>query len=140
VFSLLRSTVGRQLCYHQTLRDFCRHCGGSGQAYSAVLGQGMRQGEVACIFIQCSGSGSVLVMVSWILIRIGYSVLDPDPYWECGSGSGSRSMEIGQRVNLIFSLLPVPTYVVVDMCFDLLEYPFQVYFSCKNLIFCDFKV
>jgi hypothetical protein len=34
--------------------------------------------------------------VKWIhiRIRIGLDVLDPDPYWECRSGSGSRSTEI----------------------------------------------
>ncbi len=41
--------------------------------------------------------------VLWIQIRIHLDVLDPDPYWECGSGSGSRSMEIDQ--NLLIDLV-----------------------------------
>jgi hypothetical protein len=47
----------------------------------------------------CRGSGS-----TWV--RIHLAILDPDPYWECGSGSGTRSMEIGQylQINLVFCL------------------------------------
>jgi hypothetical protein len=37
-----------------------------------------------------------------LLIRIHLTVMDPDPYWECGSGS--RSMKIDQ--NLQFNLVP----------------------------------
>ncbi len=40
--------------------------------------------------------------VLWILIRIDLAVPDPDPYWECGSGS--RSMEFYQ-INLVSCLL-----------------------------------
>ncbi len=48
-------------------------------------------------FIQCCGSGSTC-------IRIHLVVLDPVPNWECGSGS--RSMEISQilQINLGFCL------------------------------------
>jgi hypothetical protein len=48
-----------------------------------------------------AGSGS-----TWI--RIHFAVMDPypDPYWECGSGSGSSSMETDQnlQLNLVFCL------------------------------------
>ncbi len=35
--------------------------------------------------------------VLWIRIRINLAVLDPDPYWECGSGY--KSMKIDQQIN-----------------------------------------
>ncbi len=46
-------------------------------------------------------SQQVKIAELWIRIRIGSAVLDPNPYWECGSGS--RSMEIDQnlQVNLV---------------------------------------
>jgi hypothetical protein len=46
----------------------------------------------------------------WILIRIRFHLAaldpDPDPYWECGSGSGYGSMEIYQnlQINLVSCL------------------------------------
>jgi hypothetical protein len=46
--------------------------------------------------------------VLWIRIRIDLAVLDPnpDPYWECESGTGSRRMEINQnyQINLVSCL------------------------------------
>ncbi len=33
-------------------------------------------------------------------IRIHLAILNPDPYWEWGSGSGSRSMKIGQNFQI----------------------------------------
>jgi hypothetical protein len=33
-------------------------------------------------------------LVLWIRIRVDLAVLDPDPYWERGFGSRSRSIEI----------------------------------------------
>jgi hypothetical protein len=45
--------------------------------------------EESCLtFQQCFGSGSALIWLSWIRIRI----VNADPNWERGSGSGSRSM------------------------------------------------
>jgi hypothetical protein len=40
--------------------------------------------------------------VLWIRIRIDLALLNPDPapYWECGSGSGSRSKEQGKLPTL----------------------------------------
>ncbi len=46
-----------------------------------------------------------LIPVLWIQIRmdphlffyLAVNVMDPDPYWECGSGPGSRSIEIYQN-------------------------------------------
>jgi hypothetical protein len=45
-----------------------------------------------------------LEIVLWIRIRIHFVVLDPDPYWEYGSGF--RIMEIDQnlQINLVSSL------------------------------------
>jgi hypothetical protein len=57
----------------------------------------------------------------WILIcsRLHLAALDtdPDPYWECGSGSGYRSMEIGQnlQINLVTCLWYLP--IVQHMSF-----------------------
>ncbi len=51
-----------------------------------------------------------LFSVFWIriLIRIHLEVMDPDldPYWECGSGSGSSSIENYQnnQINMISCL------------------------------------
>jgi hypothetical protein len=41
-----------------------------------------------------------------IRICIHLAVPDPDPYWECSSGSGSRSLEIdpNSQINLVSSL------------------------------------
>ncbi len=47
------------------------------------------------ISIQCCGSGSGS---TWT--RIYFAVLDPDPYWECGSGSGAC------KLNEIFTKKP----------------------------------
>jgi hypothetical protein len=38
--------------------------------------------------------------VLWIRICIDFAVLDPDPDWECGSGS--RSMEIDENILINF--------------------------------------
>jgi hypothetical protein len=35
----------------------------------------------------------------WILIHIDLAVLDPDPYWECGSGSKSMEIESQKLTN-----------------------------------------
>jgi len=62
--------------------------------------------------------------VLWIWNRIDLAVLDPepDPYWECGSGS--RNMETVQNLKI-----PEPGFLpfkkafvssLVPMCFDLL--------------------
>jgi hypothetical protein len=65
---------------------------------------------------------TLLKTVLWI--RIGLAVLDPDPYWECGSGS--RIMDLAKMTNesgflpfkrlmylylrrYVFDLLLVPT-------------------------------
>ncbi len=62
------------------------------------------------LLYQCCGSRS-----AWI--RIHLVVLDPDPYWECGSGSGSRSKDINRnlQINLV-SCLGFCTFVVVPCC------------------------
>jgi hypothetical protein len=49
------------------------------------------------ILNQCCGSESAWVRIHW-------AVLDPDPYWECGSGS--RSMEILKKLTKTLSFLP----------------------------------
>jgi hypothetical protein len=65
---------------------------------------------------QCSGSGS-----AWT--RIDLALVDPDPSWECGSGSGFRSKEIGQ-INKAF----VHTYIGMFMTY----YLRKVWISCQN--------
>jgi hypothetical protein len=54
--------------------------------------------------------------VLWIRIRINLALLVPDPYWECGSRSRNRKMEIDQnlQINLVSCLLKqtfVPSHV-----------------------------
>ncbi len=53
--------------------------------------------------------GSAFIWMSWICIHlvvpgfqicIGNADQDPDQYWECRSGSRSRSMEIGQNLHI----------------------------------------
>jgi hypothetical protein len=62
---------------------------------------------------ECCGS-------AWI--RIVLALLDPDPYGECGSGSGSKEIDQNQQINLIPSrskrLPTVPTHA--GMIYDLL--------------------
>jgi hypothetical protein len=49
-------------------------------------------------------------------IRIDLAALDPDPYWECGSGS--RSVEIDQnlQISLVFLSLK-KTFFLSFVCF-----------------------
>jgi hypothetical protein len=51
--------------------------------------------------------------VLWIRIHLDLAVLDPDPYWECVPGSGSRSKEIDQnlQINLVFCLSKMLFYL-----------------------------
>jgi hypothetical protein len=54
---------------------------------------------------QCFGSGYGTESESaWI--RIDFALLDPDldPYWGCGSGSGSRSKKIDKTKKIILNL------------------------------------
>jgi hypothetical protein len=37
-------------------------------------------------------------------VRIDLVLLDPDLYWECGSGSRSKEIDQNLQINLIFSL------------------------------------
>jgi hypothetical protein len=46
----------------------------------------------------------------WIWIRIGSGFsdfVDPDPYWESGSGSRGKKMKKFQRKNELFSYLKI---------------------------------
>jgi hypothetical protein len=49
-------------------------------------------------FICVADSSKLCCRSGFTWIRIHLAVLDPDPYWECGTGSGSRSMKIGQSL------------------------------------------
>jgi hypothetical protein len=76
-----------------------------------------------------------------IRIRIDLAVLDtdPNPYWECGSGSGPRSMNIGKYLLINLVACPKSFCTFVYVCF-LTFYVINVYFSCKNFTLCDFKI
>jgi hypothetical protein len=81
--------------------------------------------------LQCCefGSGS-----TWI--RIHSTFLDPNSYWEWGSGP--RNIEIDQNllINLVFCLSKRLLYLCmyVFLTYD----TYLAYFACKNSIFCDF--
>jgi hypothetical protein len=63
---------------------------------------------------------------------------DPNPYWECGSGS--RTMKIYQnlQINLVFCLSKRLLYLRMYV-FRLITY-FMNIFHVKIQLFCDFKV
>jgi hypothetical protein len=74
---------------------------------------------------QCFGSGSVL-------IRYDFAILDPDPYWECESGSGARKLTKFNQQALLpaFQMAFIPTqgpYVVGNLTF--IKYP--IFFMSK---------
>ncbi len=71
-----------------------------------------------------------------IRTRIHLALLDPDldPYWYCGSGSGSRSKNIDWNYQIILnSSLLKGLYTNVGMFND--YYLHKVYLSCKNSSF-----
>ncbi len=63
---------------------------------------------------------------------------DPDPYWECGSGSGRMEIDQNLQIKLVFCLSKRLLYLrmYVFLTNDLLS----VYFSSKNSTFCHLKV
>ncbi len=58
------------------------------------------------ISIQCCGSGSESTCT-----RIHLAVLDPDPYWECGYGSGTCKLTEILEKNLVFCLSKMLFYL-----------------------------
>jgi hypothetical protein len=58
--------------------------------------------------------------VLWIRIRIDLAVLNPDPYWECGSGFKSMEIDQNEQINLIFMPFIKAYCTFVGMFFDLL--------------------
>ncbi len=78
------------------------------------------------------------------LYSLDLAVLDPDPvpYWECGFRSGSRRIESVQKqqMNLV-SCFSKGFCTFVDMFLDQwTRYRTLLFLSCKNYLFCDFKV
>jgi len=77
--------------------------------------------------------------VLWIRIRIGIhlAVLDPVPYWECGSWSGSRRTEIDQNLQLdLVSCLSKRLLYLRRHVFLTYYLLLVSLFSCKNSTFC----
>jgi hypothetical protein len=68
--------------------------------------------------------------------KIGIRIDPPDPYWECGSGPGSRSKELDQKlqINLWFPAFQKGFCTYVGVFYELLPTN-KVNFSCKNSTF-----
>jgi hypothetical protein len=75
--------------------------------------------------------------VLWIRIRIHLAVLDPDSYWECGSGSRSMKYDQNLLINLVSCLSKRLLYLRKEVIRPKLKSPTFSKFSCKNLTLCN---
>jgi hypothetical protein len=92
---------------------FCHGGARRGQDGARQPGSGNRSppppllGEGKMVYISVVGSGSALILVGWVQIRINFSRLDPDPHWEYGYGSRRAKMTHKSEENESFEVLDV---------------------------------
>jgi len=73
----------------------------------------------------------------WIRIRIDLAVLDPDPYWECGSGSRSMDIDKDLPIHLV-SFLSKRLLYLRRQVFGTIDY-FKCIFHVRFQLFVTLK-